>query len=195
MAITNVNLALAKSASSSYYVEATRFADYTTQNGEAINTLAPVLLGVGGTDPEGLVTGAGSVITINKTGPYVVKQNFQVSRNSNPGSAEIFFQAQVSTDGGTTWNMIGTSVNRRITDVKTINVFFDISPIFVEAGTKFRNVWAKSSVGGDPADPTTGVANGQLIYTQPSATLLTAGMGQAPSAIAVVYKVAGYNYV
>lgn len=178
-----------------YYTEATRFADYTTQSGGAIDVLTPVLLGVGGTDSEGIVTGSGAVITVNKTGPLMIKQNFQVSRNSNPGNAEIFFQAQASLDGGATWNMIGTSVNRRISDVKTINVFFDISPIFAQAGTKFRNVWAKSSVGGDPADPTTGTSNGQLIYTSPSAALLNAGMGLAPSAIAVVYKLQGYNYV
>lgn len=195
MALNDRVTALAKRMGSSYYTEATRFADYTTQLGAALDVLAPVTLGAGGTDPDGLVTGSGAIITVNKAGPYMIKQNFQVSRNTNPGSAEIFFQAQVSTDNGVTWTMIGTSVNRRITDVKTINVFFDISPIFAAAGTKFRNVWAKSSVGGDPADPTAGANNGQLIYTQPSAALLSAGMGQAPSAIAVVYKLNNYNYI
>ena len=178
-----------------YYVEAIRFVDLTTQAGGGLDVLAPILLGVGGSDPEGLVTGAGSEITVNKTGPYMVKQNFQVSRESNPGNTEFFFQAQASVDNGVTWVALGNSVNRRITNTSTIDVFFDISPIFAQAGTKFRNVFAKSSVGGDPDDPTTGVAEGVLLHARPSATLLTAGIGDSPSAIAVIYKLQGYNYV
>jgi hypothetical protein len=124
----------------------------------------------------------------------MVKQNFQIARNSNPGNSEIFFQAQLSVDGGVTFNGLGNSVNRRIDNDKVINVFFDLSAIFIPAGAKLRNVWAKSSVGGDPADPSVGVDNGLLIYTEPSATLLAAGFMSAPSAIAVVYKLQGYDY-
>ncbi len=125
----------------------------------------------------------------------MVKQNFQVARTTTPGNAEVFFQAQVSFDGGTVWIPSGNAANRRIRNDDTINVFFDISPIFVPAGAKFRNVWAKSSVGGDPNDPSSGVDNGILIHTEPSAALLALGMTDVPSAIAVVYKLQGYNYV
>ena len=60
--------------STPYYTEATRFIDLTTQTGGAIDTFANVTLGAGGTDAEGLVTAdASGVITINKTGPYMVK--------------------------------------------------------------------------------------------------------------------------
>lgn len=66
---------------------------------------------------------------------------------------------------------------------------------FFSAGVKVRNVWAKSSVGGDPADPSVGVNNGQLIYTKPSAALSAAGVADVPSASAVIYKLEGFNYV
>lgn len=179
----------------SYYTEEIRFIDLTTQTGGALDAVVPVTLGVGGTSPNGLATGSGAVITINKTGPYMIKQNFQVSRNSNPGNTEFFFQAQMSTDSGATWTGIGNAANRRITNTSTINLFFDVAPLFVTAGTQFRNVWAKSSVGGDPNNPTVGVAEGVLIHTRPSATLLAAGFEDAPSAIAVLYRLEGYNYV
>tara|TARA_R110001606_G_scaffold392731_1_gene561986 strand:+ start:2144 stop:2749 length:606 start_codon:yes stop_codon:yes gene_type:complete len=182
--------------STPYYVEATRFTDLTTQTGGAIDTLAGVKLGAGGTDPEGLVSAdVNGVITINKTGPYMVKQSFQITRNTTPGNAEIFFQAQSSADNGVTWTALGNAINRRISNDNTINVFFDFSPVFLPAGIKVRNVWAKSSVGGDPADPSVGVDNGLLIYTAPSAALTTLGVMNVPSAIAVVYKLQGYNYV
>jgi len=194
--LEDIHQAILSGGSTPYYVEATRFIDLTTQTGAALDQMAVVTLGPGGTDPEGLVTmDANGVVTVNKTGPYMVKQNFQVARNSNPGNSEIFFQAQLSVDGGVTFNGLGNSVNRRIDNDKVINVFFDLSAIFIPAGAKLRNVWAKSSVGGDPADPSVGVDNGLLIYTEPSAALLAAGFGDAPSAIAVVYKLQGYDYV
>ncbi len=179
----------------SYYIEEARFIDLTTQTGGALDVFVPVTLGAGGASPNGIVSGSGAVISIEKTGPIMIKQNFQVSRESNPGNTEFFFQAQVSTDNGVTWTGIGNAANRRITNTSTINLFFDIAPIFATAGTKFRNVWAKSSVGGDPNAPTVGVAEGVLIHTRPSAALLTAGFQDAPSAIAVIYRLQGYNYV
>ena len=189
-------IAAISNANKPYYTELIRFNDFTTQNGGALDVLAPVTLGVGGTDPDGIITGgAGGVITINKSGPFMIKQSFQVTRNSNPGNAEVFFQAQISVDGGTVWSAIGNSVNRRIANANTINVFFDFAPVFFPAGVKVRNVWAKSSVGGDPANPSSGVNNGQLIYTKPSAALSAAGVADVPSASAVIYTLNGYNYI
>ncbi len=178
-----------------YYTEETRFVDLTTQMGGALDVAVTVTLGPGSTSPNGIITGSAGSLIIEKTGPIMIKQNFQVSRNSNPGNTEFFFQAQISLDDGVTWFGIGNAANRRITNTSTINLFFDIAPIFVTAGTRFRNVWAKSSTGGDPSDPTTGVAEGVLIHTRPSATLLAAGFQDAPSAIAVIYRLEGYNYV
>lgn len=180
----------------SYYTEEVRFIDLTTQTGGALDAVAPVTLGAGGVSPNGLITmDASGVATINKTGPYMIKQNFQVARDSPEGNSEVFFQAQISVDNGATWSGLGNSVNRRIDNDKVINIFFDISAIFIPAGAKLRNVWAKSSVGGDPADPSTGVNNGLLIHTRPSAALVALGFADAPSAVAVVYKLQGYNYV
>jgi hypothetical protein len=182
--------------STPYYVEATRFTDLTSQPGGAIDTLNPVTIGTGGTDPDGIITAdATGVLTINKSGPLMVKQSFQITRSTNQGNAEIFFQAQASTDGGTTWLPLGNAINRRISNDNSISVFFDISPVFLTAGLKVRNVWAKSSVGGDPLDPTVGSDNGLLVTTQASSALVAAGVQQVPSATAVVYKLEGYNYV
>jgi hypothetical protein len=194
--LEDIHQAILSGGSTPYYVEATRFLDLTTQSGAALDASTTVLLGAGGSDPEGLITmDASGVVTVNKTGPYMVKQNFQVARDSTAGNSEIFFQAQISVDNGVTWNGLGNSVNRRIDNDKVINIFFDISAIFIPAGAKLRNVWAKSSVGGDPNDPSTGVNNGLLIHTRPSAALIALGFADAPSAVAVVYKLQGYNYV
>lgn len=179
-----------------YYVEVARFQEDATQTGAAtLDALSNVTLGSGGSDPEGILTvGTSGVVTVNKSGPLFVKQSFQVARDSNPGNAEVFFQAQASADGGVTWTPLGSAVNRRIANDNIINVFFDVAPVFLNAGVKLRNVWAKSSVGGDPSSPTTGVNNGLLISTQPSAALTAAGVPKVPSALAVFYKLSSYNY-
>ena len=59
MSWTSKEIALTKaaqSAASSYYVEAIRFVDLTTQSGAGLNAFDTVLLGPGGSDAEGLVT-------------------------------------------------------------------------------------------------------------------------------------------
>lgn len=179
-----------------YYSELIRFSENSTQPSPIIDTLANVTLGIGGTDPEGLVTcAANGEITINKTGPYMVKQTFQLEKQANPGNLEAFFQAEASIDGGTTWTPLGSAVNRRVSNSNSINVFFDVSPVFLNAGLIVRNRWALSSVGGDPLDPTVGVDDGVLVYSSPSAALLAAGVQTAPSALAVFYTLNGYNYV
>jgi hypothetical protein len=179
-----------------YYVESARFSEESTQPGPALDVLTTVTLGVGGSDPDGILTvAANGEVTVNKSGPLMIKQTFQIAKKTNPGNVEVFFQAEASADGGSTWLQLGTSVNRRIANGNTINVFFDVSPVFFTAGTIVRNRWAQSSVGGDPLDPTVGVDDSDLLYTKPSAALTTAGVQTAPSALAVFYKLEGYNYV
>lgn len=179
-----------------YYTESARFEETNSQSGGDIDTLSPVTLGVGGSDPDGIVTvQPDGVIVINKSGPLIIKQIIQAARDSNPGLTELFFQAQVSSDNGVTWVGIGTTVNRRITNVSTINSFFDILPVFVTAGMRFRNVWCKSSVGGSVTLPTVGLNNGLLIATQPSAALQALGITPIPSAVAIIYKLKGYSYL
>lgn len=185
-----------RSALEGYYVESARFSENSTQPGPAIDVLATVTLGAGGSDPEGIITvAANGQVTVNKSGPLMVKQTFQIAKKTNPGNVEVFFQAEASVDGGSTWIQLGTSVNRRIANGNTINVFFDMSPVFFTAGTIVRNRWAQSSVGGDPLNPTSGVDDSDLLFTSPSAALMTAGVQPAPSALAVFYKLEGYNYV
>ena len=179
-----------------YYVETARFEENTSQPGPLLDALAVVTLGPGGTDPDGILTiAANGEVTVNKSGPVMIKQNFELAKQSNPGAIEAFFLAQVSIDGGANWLPLGSAANRRISSNDTVNVFFDISPVFLTAGTMIRSVWSESSVGGDPASPTTGIADGSLLYAEPSAALQALGMMSAPSAIAVLYKLNGYNYV
>ena len=179
-----------------YYTEVGRFVENASQPGAGLDVLDIVTLGPAGSDSEGILTvAANGEVTVNKAGPLMIKQTFQLAKESNPGNLEAFFHAEISTDGGTIWTALGTSVNRRIANDATINVFFDISPIFLPAGVMIRNRWAKSSVGGDPLAPTVGVNDGSLLYTAPSAALLAAGMEASPSAQAVVYKLNGFTYV
>ena len=183
------------SVEANYYTEAARFTQLSTQNGPALDTLETILLGAGGSDPDGIVTvAANGEITINKSGPLMFKQTFQLAKGGGAGTVEAFFLAEASADNGATWNPLGASINRRITNQRNINVFFDVSPVFLTAGLKVRNRWCQSSVGGDPSDPTVGVDDGSLLYTEPSAALQTAGVQPAPSASAVIYKLNGYNY-
>lgn len=179
-----------------YYVEAARFQEDTTQAGPALDTLQTITLGAGGTDPDGILTvAANGEVTVNKTGPVALKQTFELAKESNPGDIEVFFQAQVSVDSGVNWLPLGNSVNRRISSNDTIAVFFDLSPVYLTAGSMLRNQWAQSSVGGDPAAPTSGVADGNLLHSEPSAALLAAGVMPSPSAVAVLYKLNGFTYV
>ena len=178
-----------------YYTEAGRFSENSTQPGGALDVLTTVTLGSGGTDPDGILTVApNGHVTINKTGPLMFKQTFQIAKKTNPGNVEVFFQAETSIDGGSTWQQVGSSVNRRLANQNTINVFFDVSPVLFAAGTILRSRWAQSSVGGDPLNPTVGVDDSDLLYTAPSAALIAAGVQAAPSALAVFYKLEGYDY-
>lgn len=197
MAWQDGDLALIESIrQNAYYTESGRFLDLTTQAGDTIDTIANVKLGAGGVTPDGLFScNTNGELTALKTGPYMVKQNFQLSRTTPSGNTEAFFQAQISTDSGTTWVSIGNSANRRIDNSKSVSVFFDFSPLFVAAGSMFRNVWCKSSVGGDPSSPTVGANNGVLQTTRPSAALIALGIMDVPSAIAVIYKSNTYKYI
>lgn len=180
---------------SNYYIEVGRFIDLTTQVGPAINTITPVRLGIGGTDSEGIITvNSQGELEVDKSGPVMIKQEFQLAKATAAGTEEAFFTAQASFNGGATWITLGTAKNRRIQNANVINVFFDIAPVFLNAGTLLRNIWAQSSVGGDPLSPTVGVADASLLYSEPSAALKALGMGVVPSASAVIYKLNGYNY-
>lgn len=178
-----------------YYTELARFSSLVTQPGPPLDTLSNISLGVGGSDPDGILT-VNSVgeVTINKSGPFMVKQVFNLARQGVPGNVEAFFQAQISLDGGSSWASIGSSLNRRVADGNSISVFFDVSPIFLEAGAIVRNQWCQSSVGGDPSDPTSGLADGELLYSEPSPLLRSAGVNPTPSASAVFYGIASYPY-
>ena len=67
--LEDIHQAILSGGSTPYYVEATRFVDLTTQAGADLDASTAVLLGAGGSDPEGLITmDASGVVTVNKTG-------------------------------------------------------------------------------------------------------------------------------
>ncbi len=58
--LENIHSATVANGAESYYVEATRFAEYTTQLGSVIDTFSNVILGGVLSDPDGLVTNNGA---------------------------------------------------------------------------------------------------------------------------------------
>lgn len=169
-----------------HYYEVGRFNHPTDQPGGLPDERKTVLFGPAGDDDLGIVSlGADGVFTVNKSGPIAVKQRIRVTRPSNAGAAEVYFQAQVSADG-TTWLPSGTTQHESIDEGGDTDVFLDFSPIEVVAGTKLRATWAQSSTGEVDAD---------LVIATPSAAMLADGFGVVPSASTVIYAVTNFGYI
>ena len=147
----------------------------------ALDTPQTVTFGAGGTTDDGGATiGADGVITVNDDGFWSVKQRFRAGRTGASGVSILFFWAEVSADGGATWNIIGNSVSIPLESSNDTSVFFDLANLQVPAGTKLRNRFARSSTGDNSGDLRVGV---------PSAALQAAGVPDAPSAQATFYKI------
>ncbi len=147
----------------------------------ALDTPQTITFGAGGTtDDGGATVGADGVITVNDSGFWSVKQRFRAGRAGASGTSIIFFWAEISTDGGSTWDIIGNSVSIPLESASDTSVFFDLANLQVPAGTKLRNRFARSSTGSDFGDLRVGV---------PSAALQAAGVPDAPSAQATFYKI------
>ena len=180
----------------SYYYEILRSESNVTQAGGAIDTKVPITFGAEATSANAeLKVLADGTIEVLKSGAVFSKVIISFGRTSSNGFVEVFTQAEVSTDGGTTWNGRGTAINRRMQNSGVITTLNDGSPMFAEVGTLFRFVWSQSSVGGDPSSPTVGVADGVLSYAEPSAALKALGIGNSPSATIVFYGLNGEHNV
>lgn len=156
------------------------FISTITQTGIS-DTPQTVTFGAGGLTTNGHVSvAANGEIEVITTGYYSIKQRFRSSRSGASGISDVFFWAELSTDGGTVWNTIGNSVDVALNTSNESTVFFDLSSIYLTAGLKLRNRFARSSTGDD---------SGDLVPSTPSAALVAAGVPIAPSAQITIYKI------
>ena len=127
----------------------------------------------GATDKGEATVAANGEITVGVSGYYSLKQRFRVGRSGASGTSDIFFYAEVSVDGGSTWNIIGNSVDLALDSAKDITVFFDVASIYLGAGTMLRNRFIRSGDGDN---------SGDLLVGTPSAAMIALGIPVAPSA-------------
>lgn len=155
------------------------FVSTATQAG-ITDTPQTINFGAGGSSTNGhVVVAANGEFEIITTGYYSIKQRFRATRAGASGVSDLFFWAEISVDGGTVWNTIGNSVDIALNASNETTVFFDLSSIYLQAGVKLRNRFARSSLGDD---------SGDLTASTPSAALIAAGTPVAPSAQITVYR-------
>lgn len=156
------------------------FFSSSTQTG-LLDVPTTVLFGAGGnTTDNHLTIGIDGVVTINTVGYISIKQRFRSGRVGASGVSELFFWAEVSFDDGVTWVETGNSVDVSLSNADATVVFFDISNVFLPAGTMLRNRFARSSTGNN---------SGDLISSAPSAALTALGVPDAPSAQITIYRI------
>lgn len=162
------------------------YTDTTTQTG-ALDALQVIKFGAGGASSAGIVSmDAAGIITALKSGPVLAKTRIRAGRVGAPGVSQIVFLAEASTDGGTTWAVLGNVANVNLENSAETDIFFDFSPVNLVTGLKIRQRFARSSTGSDFGD---------LTPFTPSAALQAAGVPIAPSAQLSVYRYEGYPYV
>ena len=146
-----------------------------------LDTPQTITFGAGGTVANGGATvGADGIMTVNDPLFWSLKQRFRAGRTGAAGISYIFFWVEISTDGGATWDILGSTVDVPLNSSSDTVVFFDIADTRVPIGTKFRNRFARSSTGDDSGDLRVGV---------PSAALKALGIPDAPSAQITFYAI------
>lgn len=162
------------------YTNSGTFISTATQSG-VIDVATTVTFGAGGSTTGNHVSvGSDGVITVNTDSYLSVKQRFRAGRVGASGASDLFFWAEISADDGATWSVLGNSVDISLENASSTVVFFDLSTVFLPAGTKIRNKFARSSDGDD---------SGDLIPKTPSATLAALGVPIAPSAQITIYRI------
>lgn len=163
------------------------FTDFTMQTGAPVDTPKTVKYGAAKTSPSGIVSvDASGIFTFNKTAALFAKSRIRAGRTGASGYSSIFFWAEISSDGGATWQVFGNSIDVQLTNSQESELFFDISAVIFPAGLKFRSRFARSSTGDD---------SGDLRTSAPSALLTTYGVPIAPSAQISIYRSTTYPYV
>lgn len=162
------------------------FLDFTTQTGSPVDVMRPIKFGPAATSSTGIVSiDANGIITALKSGPLFAKTRLRATRGGSSGSSLIMFMTEVSVNGGATWSIIGNVGTVSLDVAADTDIFFDMSPIDVDAGLKIRQSFARSSTGTDAGDLTP--------YT-PSPALVSAGVPNAPSAQLTVYRSDAHIY-
>lgn len=146
-----------------------------------LDTPKTITFGAGGTSDNGGITiGADGVITVNEPFFWSIKQRFRAGRTGASGVSILFFWAEISVDGGSTWSVIGNSVSIPLSTASDTIVFFDLADAQFPPGTKLRNRFARSSTGDD---------SGDLRVGTPSAALQALNVPDAPSAQITMYAI------
>lgn len=162
------------------------FTDLTSQLGATADAVKQVKYGPAQTSPTGIVSiDATGNLTIIKTGPFFIKSRLRIGRTGASGVSSIFFWVEISINGGSTWDILGNSIDVKLDNSTESDVFFDFSTLFLNAGIKLRSMFARSSTGDN---------SGDLLPSVPSAALQAYGVPTAPSAQISIYRARGYPY-
>jgi hypothetical protein len=155
------------------------FRDLTLQTGgPAADVPRNVVYGAGGVTNTGVANVAASgEITILKPAAIMFKTRLRCGRVGAAGVSILIIWAEVSTDGGGSWVQLPNvqSVNLSVA-TDTIS-FFDITPLTVLAGHKFRIRFARSSLGDNSGDLTPQAQPAGLNF-----------LGAVPSAYMSIYR-------
>lgn len=163
------------------------FVDFTTQAGTATDTPRSVKYGAGQTSTNGIVNiNADGTLTVLKGGPLQIKSRIRTGRTGGSGISHLFFWAEISVDGGSSYAIFGNSVMIPLDTANDSLVFLDIANGVFPAGVKLRSMFSRSSTGND---------SGDLVPASPSAALQSAGVTAAPSAQLTVYRYLDQTYV
>jgi hypothetical protein len=175
-----------KEASPLYYTIEKDYVSIAVQNPTALDTPMTVSYGPGGTSANNLIyVSAVGIITCVESGPYMFKSRHRVGRIGASGISHIFQWIESSIDNGVTWIKIGNSVSVSLDNANDQTLFFDSTPLFMQAGQQLRSRIARSSIGNN---------SGGLIPEQPSAALIAEGVQPSPSAQLTVYRLENWLY-
>jgi hypothetical protein len=162
------------------------FIDTTTQSGSTADTPKQVKYGPAKTSPNGILSiDATGTLTVLKGGPLLLKSRLRAARSGASGTSSLFFWVETSVNGGSTWSILGNSIDIRLENANQQDVFFDFSSLTLPTGIKLRSMFARSSTGSDFGD---------LVPSTPSVALQTYGVQTAPSAQLSIYTFNGYVY-
>lgn len=162
------------------------FIDLTTQSGAPIDTPKQVKYGPARTSVGGIMSiDASGTLTILKGGPFLFKSRLRAARSGAAGTSSLFFWVEISLNGGSSWQILGNSIDIRLENSSQEDVFFDFSSLTLPAGVKLRSMFARSSTGTDFGD---------LVQSVPSAALQAYELPTAPSAQLSIYINNDYLY-
>lgn len=156
------------------------FTDTTLQSGAPIDTPKTVIYGASKQDPLGYIdyNGTTGEFTILKGGTFGIKTRIRAGRQSATGTTQMYFWAEISVDGGNTWQITGQTIDVRLRNANDTRIFFDYAWITLPAGVMLRSRFARSSTGSDFGD---------LTPSTPSTALQALGVTDSPSAQLTVY--------